>query len=125
MKDSFAPLQRTFDEQNADIAMVNLSLSSYGFMLSLTELRKSSYLLQTTKRDYQFVVVDKIGGDLSRLDSAFYRLGSKKNFSEFAAYINELKSESLNDIDNGGLHIRDLNATANDNSLECGPKGVD
>ena len=32
-EDGFAPLQRTFDEQNSDIAMVNLCLS-YGFMLS-------------------------------------------------------------------------------------------
>ncbi|MGB6530524.1 MAG: hypothetical protein WBF33_20660 [Candidatus Nitrosopolaris sp.] len=34
MKEGFGPLQRTFDEQNSDIAMVNLSVSSYGFMLS-------------------------------------------------------------------------------------------
>jgi hypothetical protein len=34
MKDGFGPLQSAFDEQNSDIAMVNLSISSYGFMLS-------------------------------------------------------------------------------------------
>jgi hypothetical protein len=34
MRDGFAPLKRAFDEQNADIAMVNLSVSSYGFLLS-------------------------------------------------------------------------------------------
>lgn len=34
MKDGFVPLQRAFDEQDSDIAMINLSLSSYGFMLS-------------------------------------------------------------------------------------------
>src|SRR5437763_333031 len=43
MKDSFAPLQRTFDEQNADIAMVNLSLISYGFMLSTSLIGDSNF----------------------------------------------------------------------------------
>jgi hypothetical protein len=111
MKDSFAPLQRTFDEQNADIAMVNLSLSSYGFMLSTSLIGDSNFrpmittALNMVKNKEKAVIfytlprgtingifvvcfkrsiVDKIGGDLSRLDSKFYRLGSKKNFSEFA-----------------------------------------
>jgi hypothetical protein len=43
MKESFAPLQRAFDEQNADIAMVNLSLSSYGFMLSTSLIGDSNF----------------------------------------------------------------------------------
>jgi hypothetical protein len=34
MKDGFGPFQSAFDEQNSDIAMVSLSISSYGFMLS-------------------------------------------------------------------------------------------
>ncbi len=60
--------------------------------------------------------MDEIGGDLSRIDTEFYRLGSKKNFSEFAAYVNGLKLESLN-VDNGGLHIRDLIPINNHNYL--------
>ena len=142
MKDGFAPLQRTFDEQNADIAMVNLCLSSYGFMLSTALIADSNFrptittALNMVKNKEKAVIfytiprgtingifavcfkrsiVDKIGGDLSRIDSQFYRLGSKKNFSEFAIYVNELKPESLNDVDNRGLHIRDLNAKYNDN----------
>ena len=43
MKEGFAPLQRTFDEQNTDIAMVNLSISSYGFMLSTGLIADSNF----------------------------------------------------------------------------------
>ena len=43
IKDGFAPLQRTFDEQNADIAMVNLSITSYGFMLSTGLIAESNF----------------------------------------------------------------------------------
>lgn len=137
MKDGFAPLQSTFDEQNVDIAMVNLSLSSYGFMLSTGLIQDSNFrLTMTTALNmarnkekavifytlprgtingifavcFKRSVVDKIGGDLSRMDSQFYRLGSKKNFSEFAAYVNELKPESLNIVNKSGLRIRDVNA---------------
>ncbi|MGB6594469.1 MAG: hypothetical protein WBE68_23460 [Candidatus Nitrosopolaris sp.] len=58
-------------------------------------------------------IVDKIGGDLSRIDSQFYRLGSKKSFSGFASFVNGLKLDSLNEVDNGRLLIRDLNAIDN------------
>jgi hypothetical protein len=141
MKDGFAPLQRAFDEQNSDIAMINLSLSSYGFMLStgliadsnfrftimtalnMVKNKEKAVIFYTLPRgsingifaiSFKRSVVDKIGGDLSRIDTQFYRLGSKRNFSEFAAYVNGLKLESLNDVDNGGLHIEDLNAINND-----------
>jgi hypothetical protein len=142
MKDGFAPLQRTFDEQNVDIAMVNLSVSSYGFMLSTGLVADSDFRLTITNAvnivknkekaiifytlprgsvngifDVCFnrSIVDKIGGDLSRIDSRFYRLGSKMNFSEFAAYVSKLKPEALNGVDNGGLHITDINSTYIDN----------
>jgi hypothetical protein len=36
-------------------------------------------------------IVDKIG-DLSRIDSEFYRLGNKKSFSEFASFVNDVKT---------------------------------
>jgi hypothetical protein len=141
MKDGFGPLQRTFDEQNSDIAMVNLSLSSYGFMLSTgliedTDFRSTmTAALEMAKNKEKVVIfytlprgtingiyvicfkrsiVDKIGGNLNRLDSEFYRLGNKKNFSEFVAYVSGLKLESLN-VDNGGLHITDLDTITNHN----------
>ena len=136
MKDGFAPLERAFDEQNSDIAMVNLSLSSYGFMLSTGLIADSNFrLTMTTALNlvkskekaiifyslprgtingifaicFKRSIVDEIGGNLSRIDAQFYRLGCKKNFSEFAAYVNGLKQESLKDIDNGGLRLGDLN----------------
>ena len=141
MKEGFAPLQRTFDEQSTDIAMVNLSISSYGFMLStgliadsnfshtmatasnMVKNKEKAIIFYTLPRGtingifsicFKRSIVDRIGGDLSRIDSQFYRLGSKKNFSEFAAYVNALKPESLNNVGSGGLHIRDLNKTDND-----------
>ncbi len=48
MKDGFAPLQRTFDEQNSDIAIVNLSLVSYGFMLSTGLIADSDFRFTIT-----------------------------------------------------------------------------
>jgi hypothetical protein len=119
IKDGFAPLQRAFDEQNADIAMVNLSLSSYGWMLSTGLIADSSFsLTMTTALDmvkdkekavifytlptetingifaicFKRSIVDKIG---------LYRLGSKKSLPEFAAYVNGLKLESSNGVANG------------------------
>ncbi|HJT47492.1 MAG TPA: hypothetical protein VJ729_04860 [Nitrososphaeraceae archaeon] len=142
MKDGFAPLQKAFDDQNADIAMVNLSVSSYGFLLStgliadsnfrdtitmalnMVKNKEKAVIFYTLPRGtisgifaicFKRSIVDNIGGELSRTDSQFYRLGTKKNFSEFAAYVNALKPESLNNVDNGGLHIRDLNATDTNN----------
>lgn len=141
MKDGFAPLQRTFDEQNTDIAMVNLSNSSYGFMMStglisdsnfshtmatalnMVKNKEKAVIFYTLPRGtingisavcFKRSIVDKIGGGLSRIDSQFNRLATKKDFSEFAAYVNELKQESLNDLDDGGLHIMDLNKINND-----------
>jgi hypothetical protein len=141
MKDGFAPLQRVFDKQKADVAMVNLSISSYGFMLStgliadsdfkhtlktaldMVKNKQKAVIFYTLPRGtindifalcFKRSIVDKIAGDLSRIDSQLYRLGIKKSFSEFAAYVNELEPESLNNFDNGGLRIRDLNATEND-----------
>jgi hypothetical protein len=139
MKDGFGPLERTFDEQNTDIAMVNLSISSYGFMLSTGLIADTDFrftmtaALEMAKNKEKVVIfytlprgtisgifaicfkrsiVDKIGGDLSRIDSEFYRLGSKKSFSEFASFVNGLKLDS-NEVDNGGLLIRDPNAIDN------------
>ena len=100
MRDGFAPLQRAFDEQKADIAMVNLSLSSYGFMLSTSLVAGSDFRINMTTalnmaKDRERVVifytiprgtvgdifaisfkrsiVDEIGGNLSRADSQLYR----------------------------------------------------
>ncbi len=136
MKDGFAPLERAFDEQNANIAMVNLSISSYGFLLSTGLITDSDFkstmtnALNMVKNNDKAVIfytlsrgtingnsaicfkrsiVDNIGGNLDRIDKQLIRLGNKKNFSEFAAYVNGLKSESLKDLDNdGGLHIEEL-----------------
>ena len=140
MKEGFGPLQRTFDEQNSDIAMVNLSVSSYGFMLSTGLIADKDFrftmtaALEMAKNKEKVVIfytlprgtingifaicfkrsiVDKIGGDLSRIDSQFYRLGSKKSFSGFASFVNGLKLDSLNEVDNCRLLIRDLNAIDN------------
>ena len=140
MKDGFGPLQSAFDEQNTDIAMVNLSISSYGFMLSTGLIADTDFrftmtaALEMAKNKEKVVIfytlprgtisgifaicfkrsiVDKIGEDLSRKDSQFYRLGSKKSFSEFASFVNGLKPDSLNQVDNGGVLIRDLNAIDN------------
>ncbi|MGC2572393.1 MAG: hypothetical protein WA364_12860 [Candidatus Nitrosopolaris sp.] len=140
MNDGFGPLQSAFDEQNSDIAMVNLSISSYGFLLSRGLIADTDFrftmtaALEMAKNKEKVVIfytiprgtisdifavcfkrsiVDKIGGDLSRIDTEFYRLGNKKSFSEFASVVNGLKLDSLNQVDNGGLLIRDLNAIDN------------
>ena len=53
--------------------------------------------------------VDTIGGNLERIDKQLIHLGNRKNFSEFAAYVNGLKLEALKDLDDdGGLHIEEL-----------------
>ena len=136
MRDGFAPLERAFDEQDADIAMVNLSVSSYGFLLSTGLIIDSNFkntmttALNMVKNNDKAVIfyilprgtinkisaicfkrsiVDKIGRNLDRIDKQFSRLGNKKNFSEFAAYVNGLKSESLKDFGkDGGIHIEEL-----------------
>lgn len=135
MRDGFAPLERAFDEQNANIAMVNLSISSYGFLLSTGLITDSNFkstmtnALNIVKNNDKAVIfytlprgtingisaicfkrsiVDTIGGNLERIDKQLIHLGNRKNFSEFAAYVNELKLESLKDLDDGGLHIEEL-----------------
>lgn len=136
MRDGFAPLERAFDQQNADIAMVNLSLSSYGFLLSTGLITVSNFkstltnALNMVKNNDKAVIfytiprgtinkisaicfkrsiVDNIGGNLDRLDKQFYHIGNKKNFSEFATFVNGLQSEYLKDFGNdGGIHIEEL-----------------
>jgi len=138
MKDGFEPLQRAFDEQNTNVAMINLSISPYGFMLStsliadsdfrpaittaldMVKNKEKSVIFYTIPRGtingiyavcFKRSVIDEIGGDLSRIDTKFRRLGSKMNFSQFAEYVNGLKPESLRDIKNGGLRIRGLDSS--------------
>lgn len=136
MRDGFAPLERAFDPQNADIAMVNLSISSYGFLLSTGLITDSNFkstmtnALNMIKNNDKAVIfytiprgtinkisaicfkrsiVDNIGGNLDRIDKKFNYIGNKKNFSEFATFVNGLQSEYLKDLDNaGGLHIEEL-----------------
>ena len=134
MKDGFAPLQRTFDEQNSDIAMINLSLSAYGFILSTGLVIDSNFIgvleaaLDMARNKEKVVIfyssprgtihkvfaicfkrstVDRIGGDLSEIDSELYRLGNEKNFSQFASYVNRLDLGSFEVSDNS-LRIRSL-----------------
>ena len=136
MKDGFAPLERTFDEQETDIAMVNLSLSPYGFMLStslvvdsdfrvsvntaldLARNNEKAVIFYTFPRGsingiygvgFKRSIVDSIGGNLSRIDSDFYRKGNKLCFSDFAAKVNELDPGSLKHL-NSGLSVRSLDA---------------
>ncbi|MGH9926449.1 MAG: hypothetical protein ACRD5B_13845 [Nitrososphaeraceae archaeon] len=117
--------------------MVNLSVTSYGVLLSTGLIADSSFgstmktalsvvddkekavIFYTLPRGsingifaicFRRSVVDEIGGNLSKIDTHFYSLGIKKNFSEFAAFVNKPKPESLKRADSNGIHIRDLNA---------------
>jgi hypothetical protein len=140
MKDGFAPLERAFDEQNANIAMVNLSISSYGFLLSTGLVTDSNFkstmtnALNIVKNDkvvifytlprgtindvsaicFKRSIVDNIGGNLDRIDKQLIRLGNKKTFSEFATYVNGQKLESLKNFDNySGIHLQELKTLDN------------
>lgn len=117
MNDGLAPLQRAFDEQNSDIAMINLSLSSYGFILStglvvdsnfrrvieaalrMARIKEKVVAFYSSPRVtihkvfaicFKRSTVARIGGDLSKVSSELYRLGNEKNFSQFASYVNWL-----------------------------------
>lgn len=56
-------------------------------------------------------VVDKIGGDLSRMDTEFYRTGNKMSFSDFATHINGLDQGLLKHNDRDALRISNLDIT--------------
>ena len=138
MRDGFVPLQRAFDEQNTDIAMVNLSLTSYGVLLStglvedhglssamaialdIVKNNEKAVIFYTLPRGtingiysvcFKRSVIDEVGGDLSRTDGKFSRLGNKMNFSQFAEYVNGIEPEVLGTLKSGGLRIRGLNAS--------------
>lgn len=117
MKDGFAPMVDAFDKQNADIAMINLNKTAYGFTLA-TGLIPDSNLESSVNSAFKMVeenekavifynlskgtinnifvlcfkrnVVEEIGRNLDRIDKLLIKGRSKMNFSQFATFVNEM-----------------------------------
>lgn len=122
MKDGVSRLDEAFDKQCSDIAMVNLTVSSYGFLLSTGLVVASNFrstiitALEMVKNNEKAVIlytipkgtindifsicfkrnlVEEIGKSLDKIDKIFSRLGNQKNFFHFADYVNGLSTEDL------------------------------